>query len=283
MEQQPLVSVLMTAYNRGKYIADAIESVQASTYQNFELIIVDDCSTDNTLEIAQDYERKDARIKVLKNEKNLTQFGNRNKAAGCANGTYIKYVDSDDIIYPCTLKYMVECMKKFPEAALGFCLTVSSPKKPLPYAIEPNDAFKQHFFDGGLLFVGPSGWIIKRDKFEEVKGFEEFGMPSDNHFALKLASKYPVVAFPSDLFWWRVHEGQVYVQNKGNHYNILNNYNYCVDIVKNYSPLYSRENNKLLKIYNQIFWKHIVTLAFRSFKPALAFKILVKRMEQGSK
>ena len=65
----PLVSVLMTAYNREKYISEAIESVLASTYTNFELIIVDDCSTDNTLAIAKSYEKNDARIKVYLNEK----------------------------------------------------------------------------------------------------------------------------------------------------------------------------------------------------------------------
>ena len=61
----PLVSVLMTAYNREKYIAEAIESVLASTYKNFELIIVDDCSKDKTVEIARRYAKKDQRIKCM--------------------------------------------------------------------------------------------------------------------------------------------------------------------------------------------------------------------------
>ena len=68
VEDSPLVSVLMTAYNREKYIAEAIESVLASTYTNFELIIVDDCSTDKTVEIAKSYEVKDNRIKVYIND-----------------------------------------------------------------------------------------------------------------------------------------------------------------------------------------------------------------------
>jgi glycosyltransferase involved in cell wall biosynthesis len=66
----PLVSVLMTSYNREKYIGEAIESVLESTYNNFELIIVDDCSTDNTVKIAKSFAEKDARVKVFCNDKN---------------------------------------------------------------------------------------------------------------------------------------------------------------------------------------------------------------------
>ncbi len=74
MQDKPLVSVLMTAYNREKYIAEAIESVLQSTYKNFELIIVDDCSTDNTVSIATDFQQQDKRTSVQINEKNLLTF-----------------------------------------------------------------------------------------------------------------------------------------------------------------------------------------------------------------
>src|SRR6476646_10196463 len=96
METGILVSVLMTAYNREKYIAEAVESVLASTYTNFELIVVDDGSTDNTVTIAKSFEARDYRIKLYINEKNLGDYPNRNKAAGYASGEYIVFVDSDD-------------------------------------------------------------------------------------------------------------------------------------------------------------------------------------------
>src|SRR5258705_9727856 len=98
MNPQPFVSVLMTAYNREKYIGEAIKSVLASGYTNFELIIVDDCSGDNTVTIAKTFEQRDARIKVYVNEKNLGDYPNRNKAAGYENGEFIMYLDSDDPI-----------------------------------------------------------------------------------------------------------------------------------------------------------------------------------------
>ena len=96
----PLVSVLMTAYNRELYIAEAIESVLQSSYTNFELIIVDDVSTDSTISIAKKYSEIDKRVYVYQNETNLGDYDNRNKAASFAKGMLYKYLDSDDVIYP---------------------------------------------------------------------------------------------------------------------------------------------------------------------------------------
>ena len=97
--ERPLVSVLMTSYNRENYIGEAIQSVIDSTYQNWELIICDDGSTDNTLAIAQGFAKQDDRIKIFINEKTLGDYPNRNRAASHAQGKYIRYLDSDDYIY----------------------------------------------------------------------------------------------------------------------------------------------------------------------------------------
>ena len=94
------VSILTTVYNRDKYLAACINSVLASSYQDWELIIVDDVSTDTSLAISKSYEQKDARIKVYVNDKNLGDYPNRNKAASYAKGKYLKYLDADDLIYP---------------------------------------------------------------------------------------------------------------------------------------------------------------------------------------
>lgn len=276
MKTAPLVSVLMTAYNREKFIVEAIESVLSSELLDFELIIVDDCSRDNTYQIAKRYEQLDKRIRVYKNDSNLSQFGNRNKAASYAIGKYIKYVDSDDIIYPYTLTHMVTAMEKYPKAGLGFCLTHGPCKMPLPYIIQPKEAFEQHFFTGGLLFVGPSGLIIRNDVFKDVKGFDEYGMPSDNHFALKVAAKYPVVALARDLFWWRLHDDQVFHHNKKNYHNILNNFAYSKDIIVNHSPLEKTQNNRILFNLKKNFLRHIFRLTFIECKPRLAITLTRK-------
>ena len=143
---QPIVSVLMTAFNREKYIGEAIESVLASSFTNFELIIVDDGSKDNTVTIANNYLSADNRIKLYVNKVNQGQFANRNIAASYANGKYLKYVDSDDYIYSYSLKMMVDAMETYPDAGLAFCLTHGPCKKPLPYILYPKEALRQHFF-----------------------------------------------------------------------------------------------------------------------------------------
>ena len=110
---KPIVTVLTTTYNREAFIAAAIESVLSSFHSDFELIVVDDCSSDNTVGIARKYEKLDKRVKVYVNEKNLGDYVNRNKAAAYASGKYIKYLDSDDLLYPHGLQVMVYSMEQF--------------------------------------------------------------------------------------------------------------------------------------------------------------------------
>ena len=115
----PLVSVLMTVYNREKYLAEAIESVLAQRFRDFELIIVDDGSTDRSLEIARRY-ASEPQVRVYLNEKNLSDYPNRNRAAALARGRYLKYLDSDDLMYNHCLEVMTQQMERFPEAGIGF-------------------------------------------------------------------------------------------------------------------------------------------------------------------
>lgn len=94
---EPLVSIITPLYNSEKYIAETIESVLAQTYSNWEMIIVDDCSKDNGVEIVEKYQEKDKRIKLYKNKENKGGAGTRNVAIEKANGKYIAFLDSDDL------------------------------------------------------------------------------------------------------------------------------------------------------------------------------------------
>jgi len=92
--KKPLVSIMMPAYNAGKYIRRAIQSVLVQTYENWELIIVDDCSTDNTYEIAASY--KDPRIRILRHEQNMGVGPSRNDALSASSGQWVAVLDADD-------------------------------------------------------------------------------------------------------------------------------------------------------------------------------------------
>jgi glycosyltransferase involved in cell wall biosynthesis len=96
----PLVSVIIPAYNAGKYLGEAIDSILSQTYNNIEVIIINDASKDDTLKIAEDYKRKDKRIAVYNNKTNLGIGKNRALGIELAKGDYICWQDADDISLP---------------------------------------------------------------------------------------------------------------------------------------------------------------------------------------
>ena len=98
--QNPLVSVIMPAYNSNEFISQAIESVIAQQYKNWELIIVDDASKDATVNTVRNYVNKDARIKIFRNEINYGAGYSRNKAIKEAAGEFIAFLDADDLWKP---------------------------------------------------------------------------------------------------------------------------------------------------------------------------------------
>lgn len=104
-----LVSIVMPSYNTGKYIKDSVESVLAQTYRNWELLIVDDCSTDNTDDVIKPF-LNDNRIKYLKNDKNSGAAVSRNRALREAKGKWIAFLDSDDLWFPDKLEKQIDFM-----------------------------------------------------------------------------------------------------------------------------------------------------------------------------
>ncbi len=272
--EAPFVSVLMTVYNREKYIAEAIESVLSSSYTNFELIIVDDCSSDNSVEIARTYEKKDERIRVYVNEKNIEQFPNRNRAASYAKGKYIKYLDSDDLIYPHALQLMVDAMEKYPEAALGVASDKPGEFLPFPFVSDSQTIYFEHFLRRGFFSCGPSAAIIRRDIFERNNFFgNSFFVGSDTETWLRLAAKYSVVKFQPALIWWRRHEEQEFnIGQKTGEYAKKNFFMMKEILESSHCPLRQEEIKEALRLLKKREIVNIIKLFF-SFNFALAFKM----------
>lgn len=204
----PVVSVLMTAYNREPYIAAAIESVLASSFRDFELHVVDDGSRDRTPEIAESYAARDARVRVHRNPRNLGDYPNRNRAAALASGRYLKYVDSDDVLYPHTLGLMVDAARTAPDAALVISRPLEDDQQPYPLVVSAAEAYRRHYLGGGLLDAGPSGVLIDRERFGQAGGFSSMRLLGDLEAWLRLAARWPVVLVGPGMVWWRRHEGQ---------------------------------------------------------------------------
>ena len=114
----PIVSVVMSAHNEEDYLKDTIESILSQTYNDFEFIIVNDGSTDNTPEILSDYAGRDSRIRVISNMSNVGLSRALNKGLEVANGRYIARMDAGDISHPTRFQKQVE----FLEANHDICI-----------------------------------------------------------------------------------------------------------------------------------------------------------------
>ena len=114
----PKVSVLIPAYNYGHYIGDAIQSALEQTFGDFEIIILDNQSTDNTVEIVSAFMKKDERIKLIVNKTNIGMFKNYNEGLVRARGEYIKFLNADDTLHPQILEKFVKILDEHTSVSL---------------------------------------------------------------------------------------------------------------------------------------------------------------------
>lgn len=218
MNRLPTISILTTCYNREKYLSQCIQSVLDGHYQDFELIIVDDQSTDSSLQIARSYAERDKRIRVIQNEQNLGDYPNRNKAASYAQGKYIKYLDADDMHGRFILDIMIDAMEMHPSA--GYGLFDYSENKPLfPISLTPEEAFEAHYSGKFKIFNrSPISAIIRKDIFDAVGGFSGQQHVGDFDLWHRLSSSHNTVLMSAGPSYWRKHDDQ---QSKDNRTNPL--------------------------------------------------------------
>ncbi|MFC1812288.1 glycosyltransferase family 2 protein [Thermodesulfobacteriota bacterium] len=214
----PLVSVVIPVYNYEEYIAAAIESVLAQSFADWELIIVDDHSSDKTPEIVDSY-TDGKKIKSVRNEQNQGQFPTHNRGAALARGKYIKFLHGDDIMYPHCLEIMVALMEAFPEAGLG----ISQDSWPFvaPKLFSPIETWRL-YVAGQMSFMseGPSGTIFQSNAFNAVGGFDPPIVSADSKINLLVAQRFSVLVLPQGLKWYRYHEKQVAVVDRANDLSI---------------------------------------------------------------
>ncbi len=265
MIEYPLVSVLITSYNREKYIAEAIGSVLSQSYPNFELIIIDDCSIDNTFSIAKHFQ--DNRIKLFRNSKNLGQFKNRNLAIDYANGEYIKFLDSDDVLLPDALLRFTEAMMLNEDIMLCVPFRKNSFINNLD-VMTSREALMKYYLSMGLqLDAGPTGVMFKRCAINELRFESHYGINADVMFNLKMACGGLVVALSNNYAFWRKHPEQIDTQQKDRIKMIIERNKINVDFL-NYqlNPMTSSEKvrirKNLLKINLSNFFGFIIELNF---------------------
>jgi glycosyltransferase involved in cell wall biosynthesis len=274
MSNKPLVSVLMTSYNRELYIGAAIESVLISTYQNFELIIVDDQSRDSTVDIVRSYERKDHRIKLFVNEANLGDYPNRNRAASYAKGKYLKYVDADDLIYPYGLEQLVYFMEQYPEAGYGLCSLPAKDNQPYPILLSPEEAYKWHYFDMGIFNKAPLSSIVKKEVFNSIGGFSGKRWVGDFELWHILSSFTNVLLMQQGIVWSRIHQQQESVLNRIAPSVPFRYYLIAEEMLnKPNCPLKKEDKTKAIRMIRKNISKYIFYY-LRNKGPAEAFRLL---------
>ncbi|MDO5331720.1 MAG: glycosyltransferase [Bacillota bacterium] len=151
-----LVSIVMPTYNCGKYILDSIDSVLAQTYTNWELIIIDDCSTDNTKEIVDCVikENLNKSIAVYQNETNKGVSFSRNYAVSKARGEYIAFLDSDDMWMPDKLQKQVDVAILNPNIPIIFTATayIKENGERFDYVLNvPNEIFRDKLLEQNII------------------------------------------------------------------------------------------------------------------------------------
>lgn len=181
-DNSPTVSVILPTYNRADILGDAVRSVLSQTYEDFELLIVDDASTDDTDDIVAAFD--DPRIRYLKHDINRGASGARNTGIEAARGSYIAFQDSDDEWFPEKLeKQMTVFDKSSPEVGVvytGIWRTVNGEKRYLPYpGVDPKDGDIQESIQR-QNFIPVQVAVVRRECFEQVGTFDEETPPIDD-------------------------------------------------------------------------------------------------------
>ena len=204
-----LVSIIMPVYNLEKYIASSIQSILRQTYSNIELIIVDDCSTDNSYEIARTF--KDERIRLFRNSENRGVVYSRNFAISKAKGVYIAINDGDDISHPRRIEYQVSYMEQHPDiGVLGTFAFIIDDRGKI------RDDMRLYSNSEELkivnMFTSPflnSSTLARSCLLKENPYSEEFVMGQDSELWLRLSAKTKFYTLKRRLLFYRVHNFNV--------------------------------------------------------------------------
>jgi glycosyltransferase involved in cell wall biosynthesis len=206
----PKVSVIIPTYNRAAYIGETIESIQKQTYTNWEIIIIDDGSDDNTEEIVEKI--NDNRIRFYKAGR--IGVGSKIKNIGMekAKGELIAFIDSDDLWAPAKLEKQITALQQYPEA--GFSLTggynFKTINEPLEYFYKQREGLKYGnvfiaCFKSEIAATTPT-LILKKECLQVTGGFKEIKPLSDVDFILSLAHSFNAVILYEPLFYRRLHD-----------------------------------------------------------------------------
>ncbi|MFC3198579.1 glycosyltransferase family 2 protein [Parapedobacter deserti] len=206
----PAVSVLMLAYNVHGYIADAIQSVLDQSFQDFELIIYNDGSTDGTVNVVRKF--SDSRIRLIDNPVNQGLSHARQATLEAATGKYVAILDSDDVSLPDRLQKQYHFMEQHPQVMLcgGNALIIdeeSNKTGELLHQIYGHDELKVRFFFNNILVN--SCVMFRREKALQLGGYRDRAPAEDYDLFVRLADQGAIYIFNEPLVYYRIHEANI--------------------------------------------------------------------------
>ena len=220
----PLISVIISTYNGEGYLSQTIESVLNQTHSNLEVVIVDDGSTDHTIGIVEQYQRKDGRIKLFV-QSHQGFAASRNRAFREAGGEWIAIIDHDDLCYPTRLEKQLDLSRRYPEADFCFCDT--------DFIDEDNQivgsqlaqfAIEGPFIPKGraaLMLLQKGGFIDSESVFIRKGIAEKIGLfdtrylyAADYDFFIRLGFEVNLCFTKEKLSAWRLHPKQATENHK---------------------------------------------------------------------
>ena len=210
MNKNPTVSVIIPTYNRAHLVGRAIQSVLNQTYQDFELIVVDDGSTDNTDEVIKEFQQKDNRIIYLKHDRNKGGSAARNTGIKASKGEYIAFQDSDDEWLSDKLKKQVIVFFNLsPEVGIIYTdmWRINKRKRKIyfysPHIMPEDKIVYKQALDYGVANIGIGTSLIRKEVFEKVGFFDEnFPRFIDLEFFIRLSKYYYFYHIAEPLVYW---------------------------------------------------------------------------------
>lgn len=200
--EKGLVSIIMPSYNCGRFVEETIHSVLAQTYQNWEILFVDDCSTDNTISLVSAMQEKDSRIRLFRNKDNMGAAESRNLALREARGRWITFLDSDDLWAPTKLEKQLRFME---ENRYGFSYTYYSEMDEEGKETGVVVSGPKHVTKAGMYaFCWPGCLTVMYDA-QEVGLIQIADIKKNNDYAmwLKVCQKADCYLLGENLAWYR--------------------------------------------------------------------------------
>ena len=207
---RPKITVFIPVFNRERFIADAIDSVLSQSYSDFEILLIDDGSTDRSVEIMRAY--TDPRVRIERNDRNLGIPYTRNRGLELARGEYIALLDSDDRADPLRLERQVDFLDQHPDYVQvgSWCRMIDAHGRPLK-KVKRQPILSQDV-DAQLLFrcALSNRSIMARTAILKHYGYRnDYPRCQDYYLHVQLAKKYRMANLPECLVYGRVHQQQI--------------------------------------------------------------------------